>query len=256
VLALVAGASGLAALGAAPSAARADALGEGRMHYQQAMTVTDPTARKAAFARAAAALGDAAREQPDRPELLADWGNAALGAGDVATATLAYRRALAIDGGNARARRNLGFLRGRQGDLFRPVSHAGATEALLFFHAWPRARRLLVGAGAFAFAILLLVPWSGRRRRGLAAAAVLPLAIWIAMLASVLLEDRHEDDAVVMDAVVMRAADSAGAPAALTQPLPRGAEVSILEQRADWTRIRIASGTEGWIPSGAVERVF
>jgi hypothetical protein len=215
------------------------------------MTVTDPTGRKAAFARAAVALGEATRAHPDRPELLADWGNAALGAGDVATATLAYRRALAIDGGNARARRNLAWLRGRQGELFRPATTEGATEALLFFHAWPRARRLLVGAAAFAAAVLLIVPWSGRRRRGLTAAAVLPLAVWIAMLASVLLEDRHEDDAVVMDAVVMRAADSAGAPAALTQPVPRGAEVSILEQRGDWARIRIASGTEGWIPSGA-----
>jgi hypothetical protein len=244
----------LAALGL-PAAARADALSEGRAHYEQAMTITDPTARKAAFARAAVALGEAARVYPDRPELLADWGNAALGAGDVATATLAYRRALAIDGGNARARRNLAFLRGRQGDLFRPQTSTGATEALLFFHAWPRARRLLVGAAAFAAAILLLVPWSGRRRRGLAAAAVLPLAIWLAMIASVALEDRHERDAVVMDAVVLRAADSAGAPAALTQPLPRGAEVAILEQRADWARIRVASGTEGWIPSGAVETV-
>ncbi|HWU88909.1 MAG TPA: BatD family protein, partial [Kofleriaceae bacterium] len=182
--------TGLAALGA-PATARADALGEGRMHYQQAMTITDPTVRKAAFARAAVALGEAAHAQPDRPELLADWGNAALGAGDVATATLAYRRALAIDAGNPRARRNLGWLRGRQGDLFRPETHAGATDTLLFFHAWPRARRLLVGAGAFAVAILLLVPWSGRRRRGRAAAAVLPLAVWLAMLASVVLEDRH-----------------------------------------------------------------
>jgi BatD DUF11 like domain len=238
-----------------PAAARADALGEGRQHYEQAMTVTDPTARKAAFTRAAVALGEAARAYPDRPELLADWGNAALGAGDVATATLAYRRALAIDGGNARARRNLAWLRGRQSDLFRPATATGATEALLFFHAWPRARRLLVGAVAFAAAILLFVPWSGRRRRGLAALAVLPLAIWLAMLASVVLEDRHDRDSVVMDAVVLRAADSAGAPAALTQPLPRGAEVAVLERRADWARIRIASGTEGWIPSGAVQTV-
>lgn len=248
--ALVLAALGLAALGL-PATARADSIGEGRAHYEQAMSVSDPTARKAAFARAAVALGEAARAHPDRPELLADWGNAALGAGDVATATLAYRRALAIDGGNERARRNLAFLRGRQGELFRPTTTEGATEALLFFHAWPRARRLLVGAAAFAAAVLLIVPWAGRRRRGLTAAAVLPLAVWIAMLASVLLEDRHEDDAVVMDAVVMRAADSAGAPAALTQPVPRGAEVSILEQRGDWARIRIASGTEGWIPSGA-----
>jgi len=236
--------------------AEAGPLEDGRAAYAQAMELaSDPSARKAAFARAAVALGEAARATPDRPELLTDWGNAALGAGDVATATLAYRRALAIDGSNARARHNLAWLRSRQADAFRPTYVAGATDALLFFHPWPTARKLLVGAGAFAIAILLLVPWTGRRRRGLAALAIVPLAVWAAMLASVALADRHGADAIVMDDVVMRAADSAGAPAALSQPVPRGAEVEILERREAWTRIRIASGTTGWVPEGAVERI-
>lgn len=241
--------------------ARADTpLETGRTAYQQAMELAgNPTARKTAFARAATALGEAVRAQPDRPELLADWGNAALGAGDIATATLAYRRALAIDGSNTRARHNLEWLRSRQSDAFRPIATGDATDALLFFHRWPRAQRMLVGAIAFAIAVLLVIPWStrsgGRRHKTLGALAVLPFAIWLAMLVSVLAEDRRTDDAIVMDAVVMRAADSAGAPAALTQPLPRGAEVTILEQRAAWIRIRIANGTAGWVPSGAIERV-
>jgi len=237
--------------------ARADAIAEGRAAYQEAMALAgDATARKNAFARAAIALGEAARAKPDHPELLADWGNAALGAGDVATATLAYRRALALDGSNARARHNLAWLRSRQPDAVRPTASAGATDTLLFFHAWPRSRRLLVGAAAFAIAVLLVVPWGGRRRRALTGIAVLPLAVWIAMLASVLAEDRATDDAIVMDGIVLRAADSAGAPAALTQPLPRGAEVSIVERRDAWTRIRIANGTTGWVPAGAVEPVL
>jgi hypothetical protein len=97
----------------------------------------------------------------------------------------------------------------------------------------------------------LLVP----RRRGLRALAVLPAAVWIAMMISVLLEDRHANDAIVMDDVVMRAADSAGAPAAMVQSLPRGAEVSVLERRDAWTRVEIASGTSGWVPAGSVEPV-
>ena len=231
-----------------------DALDAGRIAYQNAMTVTDASARKAAFTRAAASFGDAARATPDEPDLLADWGNAALGAGDVGTATLAYRRALVIDGGNVRARRNLAWLRSRQPDVLRPTT-GGAADALFFFHDWPRPRRLLVGALAFAIVVLLLVPWTGKRRRGFAMLAILPASIWLAMLASVVLEDRHGDDAIVMDGVVMRAADSAGAPAALTQPLPRGTEVTLLERRDSWTKIRIASGTAGWVPDGAVERV-
>jgi len=229
-------------------------LADGRADYQSALALGDAAGKRAAFERAEVALGEAAHGLPDRPELLADWGNAALGAGDVATATLAYRRALAIDPGNARARRNLAWLRSRQPDAVRPGGES-ATDTLLFFHRWPRTRRLVVGAIAFALAVLLLVPWRGRRRTGLAMLAILPAAIWLAMGASLVLEDRHAADAVVMDAVVLRAADSAGAPAAMSQPLPRGAEVTIDEQREGWTKLRLASGATGWVQAGAVERV-
>jgi tetratricopeptide (TPR) repeat protein len=257
-LALGAGLAPSRAADAAPASAPVapeSVIDEGRAAYQEAMQLTgNATARKAAFARAETAFGEAVRAMPDRPELLTDWGNAALGAGDVATATLAYRRALAIDGRNARARHNLAWLRGHRADAFRPAT-GGATDTLLFFHVWPRARKLVVGSAAFAIAILLLVPWAGRRRRGFAGLALLPLAVWIAMLASVVFEDRHPDDAVVMDDVVLRAADSAGAPAALSQPLPRGVEVTVLERRAAWTRVRLAGGMAGWVPTGAVERI-
>ncbi len=242
---------------AGPTAARTDpseAIRDGRAAYEQAMTLTEATARKAAFTRAEAALGEAAEALPDRPELLTDWGHAALAAGDVATATLAYRRALAIDSGNARARKNLEWLRDKLPDNMRRVEKS-ATDTLFFFHHWPRAHRLLIGAAAFALGVLLLVPWSGRRRRSLAGLAVLPFAVWLAMLLSLGLEDRHTGDAIVMDAAVLRAADSAGAPAALSQPLPRGAEVRIVERRDAWAKIQLAGGTTGWVPDGAVQRI-
>ncbi|HET9993262.1 MAG TPA: hypothetical protein VFQ65_32220, partial [Kofleriaceae bacterium] len=232
-----------------------NALATGRDAYQQALGVSDASARKAAFTRAAVALGEAAQVTPDRPELLADWGNAALGAGDVGAATLAYRRALAIDPGNARAKQNLSWLRNRESPTLRPAG-GGAADTLFFFHDWSRGRRLLVGALAFACAVLLVVPWSGRRRRGLGLLAILPAIVWLAMVLSVLLEDRHTHDAVVMDAVVLRAADSAGAPAAMGQPLPRGTEVTIVEARDAWAKLRVANGTLGWVPAGAIQRIL
>lgn len=241
---------------AAPSGATTS-LDDARRSYERAMAITQASARKAAFLRAEAALADAVRSNPDRPELLADWGNAALAAGDVGNATLAYRRSLAIDSGNARARRNLAWLRSRQPDVLRPGT-SGAADALLFFNDWPRGRRLLGGAVAFAIVVLLLAPWGSwtyRRRRGLRVIALVPAAVWVALTASALLEDRRPDDAVVMDATVLRAADSAGAPAALAQTLPTGTEVMVLERRDAWTRVRIANGTAGWVPSGTVQRI-
>ncbi|MGE0547712.1 MAG: hypothetical protein AB7O24_30090 [Kofleriaceae bacterium] len=250
----------LLVLGALAQRADAGPLEDGRTAYQQAMQLTDnPTARKAAFARAQVALAEAVHANPDRSELLTDWGNAALVAGDLATATLAYRRALLIDGANDRARHNLTWLRGQQPERFRPAA-AGATDTLLFFHNWPIGKKLVTGAFAFAIGALLLVPWTGRRKRGLGGLAVVPLAVWAAMVVSVILQDDHEADAIVMSDVVMRAADSSGAPASLAQSgqggsLPRGAEVTVLEQRDAWTRVQIASGTAGWVPHGSVERV-
>ena len=236
-------------------AGSADSLGDARTAYQHAMTVTDATKRKVEFQRAETLFAGAVQAAHDEPELLADWGNAALGAGDVGTATLAYRRALAIDPSNSRAQRNLAWLRSRAPDSLRPTATAGAADALLFFRDWPRSSQLLVGGLAFAIVVLLVVPWRGKRRRGMAMLAILPAIVWAAMVVSAITEDRHLDDGVVTDSVVMRAADSAGAPAALVQPLPRGTEVTVLEHRAPWTKVRVASGTAGWVPDGALQSV-
>ncbi len=239
----------------ATPAAASHSLEDARDAYQLAMTRTEASARRTAFARAASLLGQVAADRPDSPELLADWGNAALGAGDLATATLAYRRALAIDPGNGRAQQNLAWVREQVPGVFHRAHVASAADTLFFFHRWPSSQRWLVGAAAFAIAVLLVVPWTVRRRRGLRGLAVLPLAVWIAMLVSIVVEDHHAADAVVMDGGVLHVADNAGAPSALTEPLPRAAEVMVVENRPSWTKIRIANGSEGWVPASAVERV-
>jgi len=243
------------ALGGTAATARADAQSEGRGVYRDALAETDSVARRAAFRQAEDQFAQAVAAHPGRPELLADLGNAALGAGDVGTATLAFRRALAIDGSNERARRNLAWVRSKLTDTDLQVDSGGATDTLFFFHTWPRSRRIVVGAVAFAIAILLLVPWRDRRRRSLTALALAPGAVWLAMTISVLVEDRRVSDAVVMEGVVLRAADSAGAPAALPAPIPAGAEITILERRDTWLRVRLGGGTTGWLPSGTVESV-
>ena len=151
--------------------------------YQRALTLSaDAEARQRAFVQAATLLGDAVAAAPARPELLTDWGNAALGAGDLGTAVLAYRRALAVDADRARARQNLAWVRGRLPVNLRPAE-AGARDSLFFFHAWPRSRRFLVGAFMFALAVLLAVPWTRRWRRG-RMLALLPAVAWLALGAS------------------------------------------------------------------------
>ena len=75
-----------------------------------------------------------AEESPDRPELLVDWGNAALGARNFGTAALAYKRALSVDRGNDRAQKNLEWLRARAPDDMPRVVKTGAVDTMFFWH--------------------------------------------------------------------------------------------------------------------------
>jgi hypothetical protein len=161
---------------------------------------------------------------------------------------------LAIDAADSRARLNLAWLRSRMPEDLRSLP-GSATETLFFFHgSWSRDRRLIVGAAAFALAIVLLVPWRGRRRLW-ASLAIVPAMVWVAMSASLVLEDQQPNDAVLMRSLLLRVADSAGAPPKRANPLPAGIEISIVEQRGDWTRVQLPNRATGWLPVGAIERV-
>jgi hypothetical protein len=55
--------------------------------------------------------------------------------------------------------------------------------------------------------------------------------------------------------VVLRTADSLGAPPALPQPLPAGAEGTLKEVRGDWARFVLPNGMAGWLLRSTVERI-
>ena len=195
---------------------------------------------------------------PDRPELLTDWGNAALGASDLGTAVLAYRRALQLDPALERAQLNLSWVRGQEPAWAAAREEGGALDSLLFWHRrMTGPAKHVLAAAAYALLVLLLVPlgpWRGARvRRG---AALVPAAIVLAMWGSLAGQrDLSRDAVVVADGAVLRAADNPGAPAVISEPLPAGAEATILEQRASWNRISLPGGTAGWIPSGTLAAV-
>jgi hypothetical protein len=105
-------------------------------------------------------------------------------------------------------------------------------------------------------AVALLIPGSSRRRRLLGAVAVLPIAAAALLGASLLFEHDVAHDAVVVVAGgTLRAADSPGAPPAFPHPLPAGAEVRLDERRGDFTRVTLADGQTGWLPSGTLEPI-
>ena len=247
VLLLVAG---LARAGAA------DPLADARAAYQGALGEANRADRTRAFGHAESLYRELAARWPDRPELLTDWGNAALGASDLGTAVLAYRRALELDPGLERARLNLAWVRGQQPSWAPARDDGGAVDTLLFWHRrMTTPQKHLLAAVAYAALILLLVPLGARpalRRRLSLVPAVLALAMWGSLAGE---RDTSGDAVVISDGVVLRAADNPGAPAVLAEPVPAGAEATVIEERESWDRLELASGTTGWLPSGALARV-
>lgn len=232
-------------------------LSEARAAYANALETSDRGERTRGFAATEAMYRELVAKHPDRPELLADWGNAALGAGDLGIAALAYRRALSLDRGLVRAEKNLNWIREQMPSQLVGSQDAGAVDSLFFWHRdWSLATRHLVAAIAFAVFILLLVPWGERFARVARRVAVLPLLLFLATLGSALLEPNTSASAVVVnDGQTLRTADSLGAPPAMGAPVPAGLEVSLMERRGTWTQISLPDGKVGWLASSAVETV-
>ena len=230
---------------------------QARASYERALEVTDRGERTSRFATTEALYRSLVQEHPDRPELLADWGNAALGAGDLGTAALAYKRALHLDRGMLRAQKNLNWIREQMPSQFAADSDPGAVDSLFFWHReWSLATRHLVAAIAFAIFVVLLVPWNERLSRVGRRISVLPFLLFLATLGSALMEpDTSASAVVVSEGQTLRTADSIGAPPAIGAPVPAGLEVSIVERRGAWTQISLPGGTTGWLASSSVESV-
>lgn len=234
-------------------------LQQARNSYRLALSRNGRDQRRSEFARAEALYRELGALHPECPELLTDWGNAALLAQEPGRAVLAYRRALRLDPSAERARRNLGFLRDRLPEWLPRPRSPGAIDSLFFWYRlWSRPTLHLILAVNFAILLLLLTPWSMApgHRRLLRGAAAVAAASFATLALSLLLErDQSADGVLLVHGAVLRSADSLGAPPALGHPLPAGAEVTVLSARNEWARIELADGQNGWVPTSTVERV-
>ncbi|MBL4636997.1 MAG: BatD family protein [Kofleriaceae bacterium] len=227
-----------------------------RADYIKALESEQRGDRTHRFSELVGRYAQAVKAYPGRPELLADWGNAALGAGDLGTAALAYKRALALDRSLARASNNLEWIRSQMPSSLVPSSDAGAVDSLFFWHRdWSLAMRHLVAALAFMAFVFLLLPW-GKYQFARRRIAIAPALLFVATLVSALLEPDHSDAAVVVqDGEILRSADSTGAPAKLKAPLPAGLEVSVTQRGTTWSQVTLADGTTGWLSANSIVRV-
>lgn len=226
--------------------------------YAKAQGETDRDARRAGFQQASqgfAALIEAGHESP---ALYTNLGNAALQAGRVGEAVLAYQRALRVDPASVTARQNLAHVRSLLPKWVPRPSGVESEGALHFYRRIPARQRSLAAAACFAAAALALFV-AGRRPdgpwRGLA--FVLGSA-WLLLLASVVAGDARSEARLAVltaDETPARSSDSALAPLAFPDPLPPGVEVELLEERGEFVRVRLANGRDVWVRGSGVTPV-
>jgi len=258
---LVAFAVLLAAVAAAPAEAldpnalMQDALAA----YSAAQQEPVRDRRTAAFARAEQLFAALAREVPASAALQTNIGNAALQANHPGVAILSYKRALLLDPTHTRAERNLQHARTLLPSWVPRPAPVGAADSLFFWHSRLSRRARSVGA-ALAFALAGAAFGAGRYwdRRGLRGCAILLGLVWLGFTASLAVEGSNADgpEAVLLaEEAIARVSDSAFAPSALTEPLPAGTELQILDERGGWTQARLANGRDVWLRSSGVVRV-
>lgn len=215
------------------------------------------------FREAAAAYAALRTQGIENVPLLLNTGNAWMLAGDTARAVLAYRRAERLRPFDREVQVSLAAARSRVGIEIKPSAGRRFGDTLV---AWrghvPRSVVVMAGLGAYAglwlCAAARFTPWrrfAGRR-----------LAVAFAVLASLCLVMTWVDHRLSTDprqAVVVAPAGANGrnGPSAgvydlsFDQPLPPGVELTILEEREGWCRVRLLDGRESWLESWTLERV-
>ncbi|MBN1419129.1 MAG: tetratricopeptide repeat protein [Planctomycetes bacterium] len=190
--------------------------------------------------------------------LLTNLGNAQHFAGREGQAVLAWRRALAIDPDDERARDALEAVRAAL-PMRRPAGAATALTRALFF--WHYGTSL--GARRAAFIVLWITGWLALilavlRRGAWRALAAASLAISLIVLGSLVVEALGESDAdgVILVSTQGRRGDGEAYTISHTQPFPPGTEVRIRETRGGWANIALPDGSDAWVPESSVARVI
>ena len=235
----------------------AGSLDRAAAKYREAQATEDRDTRLARFASAQRLYWQLTQSDSPSAGLWTNAGNAALQAEDLGNAILAYRRALALDPDHRQASQNIEHARSLLPAWVARPSRGSALDAFFFWHkSFSRAERTTYAALGFALAVLLLAASIRWRRSALRNLALLPALGWAALMISVFI-DQGEDAAAVItnEEVVVRSSDSANAASRFSNPLPGGAEVSILQARETWTQIQLADGRDGWVPASSLTRI-
>ncbi len=194
-------------------------------------------------------------EQAVSAELWVNLGNAALQAEHVGHAVVAYHRALEMDRDHQQANQNLSFTRQQLPEWAQVQPEFAWLDTLFFWRQLVSpARMAVVASGSFLLAMLLFAASIVSGNTLWRNLAWLPLLCWLLIWSSAWFTDRvREPSAVVVSSDArLYSADSQNSQLLLTNPLPDGTEVKLLQLRERWAEIEIDNRT-GWLRRSTID---
>lgn len=229
--------------------------------YTEGLEISSRTKRLDTFSKSHQLFQQAIEQnenvgKPVTAELFVALGNAALQAEHIGPAIASFRRAMAADPSHSQASQNLIYARSTVPDWIQYDSTESLADTLFFWQSiYSRhainlfaALIFLIGASVLAFAI-------ARRSRLLRNLAFIPIAAWLLLILTQTTthnSDTSPNAVVVAEECILRAADSANAPARLNQPLPSGSELTVVSSRDRWSEVSV-NGRTGWVLTSALD---
>jgi hypothetical protein len=233
--------------------------------FQQGLEVRGKSPEAAAHFAAARRHYEALLASGTRnSDLCRNAGNAALLAGDLPRAVLAYRRGLRLDPTDRDLLANLAFAREQvaypeTGALARPATDHRPPWLPAISAYIVNITVMALGALAYAFAWLSLTRWLvSRERRRLMQFGIFSLLAgvvitWLAMEQSEQRwQARHPLVVLAEDGVVLRKGCGQTYLPRVSTPLNRGVEARLVFSRGNWLQVELGSGEIGWVPREAV----
>jgi len=180
---------------------------------------------------------------------------------DIGRAILNYRRAARLDGGNINVQKNLAFARSQRIDKVTVQTEKRVLETLFFWHYDTALQtRFLLACLFFAAlcATVTIMIWIGRGP-ATSAGAIVAAILLVCLLTSVVIDSQRRAHTaygvITAPEVVARQGDGPNYPPSFKDPLHAGTEFELIEQRPGWFHIKLADGTDAWIPDDNAGRV-
>lgn len=234
-----------------------EVLGRAQAAFRQGVERREqPDEARPYFQEAARFFDQLYRSNIASPELCLNAGSAALLAGDLPAAILAFRRGSRLAPNDPALRTNLAYAReqvayAEPGPLGRPA----VDDRPPWLPILTRPMQLMLLFLVYTVGCVGTTRWLMTRRpfcRYLALASLLGVPLTCASLIREgwsQTRDREQPLVVIAeDGVLLRAGNGLSYSPRHETPLNRGVEARLLHRRGDWLQIELASGQVGWIP--------